>query len=31
MLNPIMPKTSEAIMALVKTNKMPEVPLFARK
>jgi methionyl-tRNA synthetase len=31
MLNPIMPQTSGAIKMLVKTNKMPEVPLFARK
>ena len=31
MLNPIMPKTSEKIKALIKSNKSPEVPLFLRK
>ena len=31
MLNPIMPQTSEDIKALVKANKMPAEPLFARK
>ena len=31
MLNPILPTTSEAIKALVKANKMPAAPLFARK
>lgn len=31
MLNPIMPETSNKIKELVKTNKTPEAPLFARK
>lgn len=31
MLNPIMPKTSEEIKALIKENKSPEKPLFSRK
>jgi methionyl-tRNA synthetase len=31
MLNPIMPKTSEEIKALVKAHKMPDTPLFLRK
>jgi methionyl-tRNA synthetase len=31
MLNPVMPDTSERIIALVKANKGPDQPLFARK
>ncbi|MFA6295675.1 MAG: methionine--tRNA ligase [Candidatus Paceibacterota bacterium] len=31
MLLPFIPKTAEIILGLVKENKMPEVPLFARK
>lgn len=31
MLNPFMPTTSATIKQLVKENKMPETPLFARK
>jgi methionyl-tRNA synthetase len=31
MLNPIMPEASVVIKALVKANKSPEAPLFARK
>jgi len=31
MLNPIMPETSAEIKKLVKENKMPDKPLFARK
>jgi methionyl-tRNA synthetase len=31
MLLPIMPKTAEQIIDLVKNNKMPEAPLFARR
>lgn len=31
MLNPIMPETSEKIKFLIKENKSPEKPLFARK
>lgn len=31
MLNPILPETSDKIKDLVKTNKTPEKPLFARK
>jgi methionyl-tRNA synthetase len=31
MLNPILPETSAAIKALVKSNKVPEKPLFLRK
>jgi methionyl-tRNA synthetase len=30
-LRPIMPKTAETILTLIKENKCPEVPLFARK
>jgi len=31
MLNPILPETSKKIIALVKTNKSPSIPLFLRK
>lgn len=31
MLNPILPETSEKIKSLIKQNKTPEKPLFARK
>jgi methionyl-tRNA synthetase len=31
MLHPIMPETSEKIREIIKTNKMPKEPLFARK
>lgn len=31
MLNPILPETSEKIKNLIKENKTPEAPLFARK
>ncbi len=31
MLNPVMPTTSQTIKDLVKNNKMPETPLFARR
>ncbi len=31
MLNPILPETSEKIKTLIKENKTPETPLFARK
>lgn len=31
MLNPIMPETSQKIKELVKANKKPDAPLFARK
>lgn len=31
MLNPILPETSEKIKDLIKENKTPEAPLFARK
>jgi methionyl-tRNA synthetase len=31
MLNPILPETSAKIKSLIKENKSPEVPLFARK
>jgi methionyl-tRNA synthetase len=31
MLNPIMPDTSKKIKSLIKSNKSPEKPLFARK
>ena len=31
MLSPILPETSEKIKALIKSNKVPEVPLFIRK
>lgn len=31
MLNPILPETSEKIKSLIKENKTPEAPLFARK
>jgi methionyl-tRNA synthetase len=31
MLNPILPETSAKIKALIKENKVPEVPLFVRK
>jgi methionyl-tRNA synthetase len=31
MLNPLLPETSTKIKTLIKENKTPEVPLFARK
>lgn len=31
MLNPILPETSTKIKSLIKENKSPEIPLFARK
>jgi methionyl-tRNA synthetase len=31
MLNPIMPETNEKLKKLIKENKKPEAPLFARK
>jgi methionyl-tRNA synthetase len=31
LLEPFMPSTAETIQTLIKENKMPEAPLFARK
>ncbi len=31
MLTPVLPETSKKIMEIIKTNKMPEAPLFLRK